>query len=319
MSERVFTWGHKRRFNSYVNHLQKRFGERIQKVTLDAGFTCPNRDGKIAIGGCTFCNNRAFNPSYNNPEKSIHQQIQEGIEFHKNRYRRAEKFIAYFQPYSNTYASLDKLTEIYYEALKFPQIIGISIGTRPDCVNDDILDFLADLNKKYYITVEYGIESCYNQTLDRINRGHTFENSIEAIEKTSIRQINVSGHLIFGLPGETIEMMMNEAAVISKLPLNSIKFHQLQILKDTVMEMEFQLESTEFKVFDVYEYIDFVIDFIEIMKPEIMIERFTGEVPPRYLSTTAWELLRNDQILSMIEKRLEERDTWQGKYYDPIT
>ncbi|MEA3495362.1 MAG: TIGR01212 family radical SAM protein [Bacteroidota bacterium] len=313
VTKQKYSWGNSRRFNAYSNYLKMKFGERFQKVTIDAGFTCPNRDGKITKGGCTYCDNNAFNPSYNNPEKSVYWQVQEGIEFHKKRYRKANKYIAYFQPYSNTYAPLDELKEIYEQALKIPEIIGLSIGTRPDCVDDEKLDYLKQLNEKYFISIEYGIESCFDKTLERINRGHNFLQTKKAIKKTAERGIHTGAHLIFGLPGETKEMMLKEAEIISELPLNSIKFHQLQILKNTAIEKEFKNNPEDFINFKLDEYIDFIIKFVEKLNPEISIERFAGEVPPRFLAKKTWELLRNDQLLNLIEKKMEEIDSWQGK------
>ena len=313
-----YSWGHSRRFNAYSNYFKKQFGERVQKLSIDAGFTCPNRDGKFGTGGCTYCNNNAFNPSYCDSNKSIHQQIVEGIEFHKKRYRRANKYLAYFQPYSNTYTDLARLKQIYCESLKFPEIMGLVIGTRPDCIDDEKLDFFSELSKSHYIIIEYGIESCYNHTLKRINRGHSFEQSIEAIEKTAKLGIKTGGHIIFGLPGESRDDMMNEASILSKLPLNNIKFHQLQIIKETQMAIDYAKKPESYNLFTLNEYIDFVCEFISHLNPDIVIERFAGEVPPRFLAGPNWGLFRNDQILNMIEKKLSEKNLWQGKYFIPL-
>ncbi len=308
-----YQWEHHRRFNAYSNYFLKEFGERVQKLSIDAGFTCPNRNGTVGTGGCTYCNNNAFNPSYCTPSKSISQQIIEGIEFHKKRYRRANKYLAYFQPFSNTYAPLDKLRNIYNEALKFPEVIGLVIGTRPDCIDDKKLDFFIELSKKYYIIIEYGIESCYDKTLERVNRGHSFEQSVKAITKTAQKGIKTGAHIIFGLPGETKQEMLDEADILSELPLNNIKFHQLQIIKDTEMAKEYREKPENFNLFSLDEYIDFIINFLERLSPDIVIERFAGEVPPRFLSGPGWGLIRNDQILNLIEKKLAEKNTWQGK------
>ena len=309
----MFPWGHNRRFNSYSDYFKKEFGERVQKVSVDAGLTCPNRDGKIAFGGCTYCNNDAFNPSYCQPDKSITQQIQEGIEFHRRRYRRASKYLVYFQTYSNTYAPLDYLKKIYSEALASPNILGLVIGTRPDCVDDQKLTYLKELSKNFYVIIEYGIESCYNPTLQRINRGHTFEQSVEAIEKTASMGIKTGAHLIFGLPGESRDEMIHESAILSKLSLNTVKFHQLQIIKDTILAKEFRENPEKFNLFSLTDYIDFIIEFMEKLNPDFIIERFTGEVPPRFLEGPDWGLIRNDQVNAMIEKKLELKNTWQGK------
>jgi radical SAM protein (TIGR01212 family) len=289
----------------------------VQKLTIDAGFTCPNRDGKIAVNGCTYCNNKAFNPSYCDTNKTITQQINEGIEFHARRYRRAEYFLAYFQAFSNTYASIEILKQRYGEALAHPKIAGLVIGTRPDCVDNEILDYLAEISKTKYLIVEYGIESCYNATLQRINRGHNFEQSVQAIEQTAERGIKCGAHIIFGLPGETPQIMLDEAKILSALELDTVKFHQLQIIKGTAMEREFIDKPYDFHVFTVDEYINFFVQFAEIFNPSIVIERFAGEVPPRFLAQSTWSQLRNDQLLAKFEKRLEELDTYQGKYFIP--
>jgi len=308
-------WGHNRRFNSYSEYFRQNFGERVQKVTIDAGFTCPNRDGSKGTGGCTYCNNDAFNPSYCKPEKSIKQQIEEGMEFHINRYRRAKNYLAYFQAYSNTYAPLEHLKKIYSEALAIPGVVGLVIGTRPDCIDDEKLEYFKELSKSHYIIIEYGVESCYNKTLERINRGHTFEQSVEAIVKTNRLGIKTGAHFIFGLPGETRDEMMAEAKLISALPLDTIKFHQLQIIKGTAMETEYNNHPENFTFFELPEYIDFFIKFIEQFNPAIVVERFAGEVPPRFLAGPGWGLIRNDQIMVKFEKRLEELNTYQGKFF----
>lgn len=308
-----FPWGHNKRYNSYTEYFRKHFGERVQKISVDAGFTCPNRDGTLAYGGCTYCDNDAFNPSYCKPEKSITLQIKEGIEFHAKRYRRAKKFLVYFQAYSNTYAPLDQLKKIYNEALSFPNVTGLVIGTRPDCIDDEKLAFFKTLSEQYYVIIEFGIESCYNSTLERINRQHTFEQSISALQKTAAAGIRTGAHIIFGLPGETRDQMLKEAEILSALPINTIKFHQLQIVRHTIMEKDFKSNPSHFELFELGDYIDFVVQFTEKLNPEFIIERFTGEMPPRFIVAPDWGLIRNDQINKLIETKLEEKDTWQGK------
>jgi uncharacterized protein len=313
--DRVFAWGHERRFNAYSNYFRSLYGARVQKVSIDAGFTCPNRDGSAGTGGCTYCNNDAFNPSYCMPEKSVTLQIEEGIKFHKWRYKEAVSYLAYFQAYSNTYAPLERLRQLYEEALVFPEVTGLIIGTRPDCIDDEKLRYLKELSSRCYLAVEYGVESCYNKTLRRINRGHTFEDAVNAIEKTAAYGINTGAHFIFGLPGETREEMLKQADIISGLPLKSVKFHQLQIIKGTKMEKEFMESPGDFELFTWEEYLDFIICFLERLNPSIVVERFTGEAPLRFLSGPGWGKKRADQIVNLIEKRLEELDTWQGRLY----
>jgi uncharacterized protein len=311
----VYSWGHERRFNAYSNYFRNIFGARVQKVSIDAGFTCPNRDGTLGTGGCTYCNNDAFNPSYCIPEKSVTQQIEEGIEFHKRRYSEAVSYLAYFQAYSNTYAPLEVLKGLYEEALNYPGVVGLIIGTRPDCVDEDKLDYLKELSGSCYLAVEYGIESCYNKTLLRINRGHTFEDAERVVKQTAALGINTGAHFIFGLPGETREEMMNQSTLISGLPLTTVKFHQLQIIKGTIMEREFKDNPGDFDLFSWEEYLDFFISFLERLNPSIVVERFTGEAPPRFLTGAGWGKKRTDQIVSLVEKRLEELNTWQGRLF----
>ncbi|MDD2595406.1 MAG: TIGR01212 family radical SAM protein [Bacteroidales bacterium] len=302
-----------KRYNSFVGYFKNKYGCRLQKIVIDAGFTCPNRDGSLSVGGCTYCDNKAFHPSYSTPDKSLDRQIEEGIEFHRGRYRNATKYLAYFQPYSNTYAPLDTLKKVYEEALAHEQIAGIVIGTRPDCVDERKLDYLVKLSEQHIVIIEYGIESCSNRTLVRINRGHTWEQAVETVNKTAERGLHQGAHFIFGLPGESREDMISMAAKINTLPILSAKFHQLQIIKGTRMEREFATQPGDFKTFALDEYIDFFVDFLERLRPDLYIERFAGEVPPRFVNSTPWGMIRNVELLRMLEKRLEERDSWQGK------
>lgn len=302
-----------KRYNSFVGYFKRKYGERLQKIVLDAGFTCPNRDGKVGRGGCTYCDNAAFHPSYSTAGKSLHQQMDEGIGFHKVRYRTTEHYLAYFQSFSNTYAPLERLKSLYEEALSHPDVVGIVIGTRPDCVDEEKLDYIAELAKKHVVIVEYGIESCYDRTLGRINRGHDFETARRAVEMTAQRGIDVGAHFILGLPGETKQMMLDSCALINALPIRSVKFHQLQIVKGTRMEKEYAECPEDFERFSLDEYLDFFTDMLERLRPDLFIERFVGEVPPRFVNETPWGLIRNVELLRLLEKRLEERDTWQGR------
>lgn len=310
-----FEWGHNRRFNSYPEYFRKMFGERVQKISVNAGFTCPNRDGKISHGGCIFCNNEAFNPSYCSNLKSITQQIEEGIEFHKKRYRRASKYLAYFQAYSNTYDTVENLKIKYSEALNYENVIGLIIGTRPDCLENKVLDYLEELSEKYYLMIELGVESCSNETLRKINRGHTFEQVIDTLSKLKKRNIKTGIHLMFGLPDESLEQMLSYSKIISELPINNIKFHQLQIFKNSKLHDLYKDNPDRFTLFSLDEYVDFIIKFIENLNPNIVIERFNSEVPPRFLAYNSWGLIRMYEVLLKIEKELEARNTWQGKKY----
>ena len=401
--------------NSFVDYFRKRYGARLQKVVVDAGFTCPNRDGSKGVGGCSFCLNDAFHPNYCTPDKPIHQQIDEGIEFHTVRYRHAQRYIAYFQPYSNTYAPVEKLRELYATALSHPLIEGIVVGTRPDCVDAEKLDLLQSIQEgtfnyrdyavegvlsgggtadsdrrpvvsdgrtgisesgavasegrsgvsesgvvvsdgkpgvsesgaiaseggtafsesgavvsegkpgvsesgavasddgavvsgggKKIVIVEYGIESCYDKTLRRINRCHDFECARKAVEETARRGLTQCAHFIFGLPGESLREMMDEAEIINSLPVTAVKFHQLQIIRGTRMEKEYELHRGDFHEFTLDGYLDFMADFISRLRSDIYIDRFAGEVPPRFLSPlqNSWGLVRYQELLAMLRKRM---------------
>lgn len=308
----IYPWGDNRRYNSYSGYFNRIFGSRVQKVTINAGFTCPNRDGSKSYGGCSFCNNSAFNPSYCKPEKSIKQQIEEGKEFHSRRYKKAQKYLAYFQAYSNTYKPLDELKKIYDEALDCEDIVGLVIGTRPDCVDEYKLDYFAELSQKRYIIIEYGVESCYNDTLRRINRGHSFEDSVKAIEQSAIRGIHVGAHFILGLPSETKEMMIEQTDMINRLKINTIKFHQLQIFKDTIMEKEYNQNPSLFNFFEVDEYISLFGEILSRLREDIVIERFAGEAPPRFHAGPSWGMIRNEALIQKLDKYLLEKDIRQG-------
>lgn len=319
-----------KRYNPFVGYFRKTYGERLQKIVIDAGFTCPNRDGTAGRGGCTYCDNAAFHPAYSSARKPIHEQIDEGIEFHKVRYRNASHYLAYFQSYSNTYAPLQRLKGLYCEALSHPQVVGIVIGTRPDCVDAEKLDWLASLAEgralpgwsreiagkertEPIVIIEYGIESCYDTTLERINRGHDFACARKALELTAERGLEAGAHFILGLPGESREMMLESAAMINGLPLRSAKFHQLQIVRGTRMEKEYTGHPEDFEKFTLDGYIDFFVDMLERLRPGLYIERFAGEVPPRFVNETPWGLIRNVELLRLLDRRLEERLTWQGR------
>ena len=311
----MYLWGHQRRYHSYPEYFRARYGERVQKLTIDAGFTCPNRDGTVGVGGCAYCNNDAFNPSYCTPQKSIRQQLLEGIEFHKVRYRKAYRYLAYFQAYTNTYAPLNRLRGLFGEALSVPDVIGVVIGTRPDCVDDEKLNYLAELSRTYHVVVEYGMESCYDRTLERINRGHTAAQCIAAIEETAARGIHTGTHLIFGLPGESRQEMLDEVEIINRLPIDTIKLHQLQIAVGTAFAKQYAAHPEEFQLFGCDEYIDFIVQFLERLHPRIVVERFANEMPPRYMAGPGWGLIRNVELWRMLEQRLEDLNTWQGRLF----
>lgn len=315
ISEKNHSWGHERPFHAYSNFLKDKFGERIQKISLNAGFTCPNRDGTKGIGGCAFCNNDAFITSYCNSDNSLSQQITEGKKFIERRYKRVSQYFAYFQAYSNTYSSLDNLKRLFDEILVFPEIIGFVIGTRPDCIDNEKLRFFAELSKTHYVVLEYGIESVYNKTLAYINRGHTFEESRAAIELTASYNIHSGAHIILGLPYETREEIMNQAAIISSLPLHSLKIHQLQIVKGTRFAYEYAKFPERFSLFTPEQYIPFVAEFVSKLSPDIIIERFASESPRRVRIAPIWEGVKYESFVALLEQYMIDNDIWQGKSF----
>ncbi len=303
-----------KRYNDYSSYIKRLFNERVQKLSINAGFTCPNRDGKVGTGGCTFCNNQTFNPAYCNNTESITEQLENGIRFFEPKYK-AQYYLAYFQAYTSTYDSLDVLIERYQEALSNPRVKGLVIGTRPDCVSDELLDYLKDLQDKgYYIALEYGVESTKNETLNFINRGHSFEDSQETIIRTAAKGLTVGAHLILGLPGEDKTDMMNHAKLISELPLTMIKLHQLQLVKGTVMEKQYQNHPELFHLYKVDEYIDLVVDFLAVLNPNIIVERFISQSPAELLTAPRWGL-KNFEFVAKVEKQLKIRDVRQGMNY----
>ena len=311
----IYPWGDTRRFNSYSGRFRRLFGQRVQKVVIDAGFTCPNRDGTISSGGCTFCNNDAFSPSYSHKGYSVARQIEEGILFHRNRYQKAQKYLAYFQSYSNTYKPLEELRAIYDQAFGHPDVVGIVVGTRPACLDEAKLDYFAELAARgHYVAIEYGIESVYDETLRRVNRGHDFSTAVRAVEMTHARGLHCGAHFIRGLPGETEAMLVRQAGAINALPLDTVKFHQLQLFRDTLMARDYAEHPADYRFWSLEAYIDLFIDLLERLRPGLVIERFAGEAPPRYhLIPSAWGSVRNERLLQLLEQRLEERDTWQGR------
>ena len=313
----LYAWGDERRYNSYAGYFRRLFGRRMQKLSVDAGFSCPNRDGRIATGGCTFCNNGAFTPSYCSRGLSITRQIEEGIAFHRWRYREAQRYLVYFQSFSNTYAPLEVLRERYGEALAHPDVAGLIIGTRPDCVDEAVLDYLAELARDRYVAVEYGIESVYDASLRAVNRGHDFATAERAVQMTTERGLACGAHFILGLPGETDEMMLEGVKASNRLNLTTVKFHQLQIFRDTAMALEFDEHPERFRFWTVEAYIDLVVEVLRRLRPDVVVERFASEAPPRYHHGPNWGLIRNEELWRRLEERLRERDTYQGELYCP--
>lgn len=302
-----------KRYNDFSGYFKKHFGTRVQKISIDAGFTCPNRDGAKSVGGCSYCNNLTFKPDYCQLEKSVSQQLEEGIRFFSRKYT-TMKYLAYFQAYSNTYARVAKLKKLYAEALAFPEVLGLVIATRPDCVDGEILDYLQELAQNHYIMVEFGIESHKNASLDQMNRGHHFEESAWAIRQTARRGIHNCAHLILGLPGETERDWLDQARIISELPVENLKLHQLQIHKGTRMYREYLDHPEKFHLFTVDEYLELMVKYLELLNPEIVVERFVSEAPNNLLVAPRWGL-KNFEFTAKLVKLLGERNTWQGRLF----
>ncbi|MBT3612485.1 MAG: TIGR01212 family radical SAM protein [Flavobacteriales bacterium] len=303
-----------KRYNDFSSFIRRKFNTRVQKVSIDAGFTCPNKDGTKGVGGCTYCNNNTFNPDYCKPIKPIKQQINEGIEFFSKKYK-TQKYLAYFQAFTNTYAPLADLRKMYEEALDHEDVIGLVVATRPDCIKDEVLDYLEELAAAgNFIKLEFGLESTKNETLEALNRCQTHEEAIDAFQRADGRGLHLGGHLILGLPGETKGDMMNHAKMVSRLPINTLKIHHLQIVKHTMMAVQFKKTPEMFTFMKLEEYIDFVVDFVEKLKPEIIIERFFSESPASMLIHPKYGL-KNFEVKYLVEKRLEERESMQGRLF----
>lgn len=303
-----------KRYNDFPSFFKSLFQERVQKLSIDGGFTCPNRDGMKGTGGCIYCNNKSFNPDYCRAVDGITRQIEEGKRFFGAKYK-GQKYLAYFQAYSNTYATLEVLRKKYEEALACSDVIGLVIGTRPDAVNEEILDYISELARKYYVCVEYGVESTNDKVLQSINRGHNYAIAEEAIVNTARRGIVTGAHLIFGLPGESRDSMLEGAIRLSRLPLKILKFHQLQIIRDTRIAEAYLQNPAAFRLYELEEYIDFMVDVIERISPDIYLERFVNQAPDGYLIAPRWGI-KNFEFTAKLEKRLRERNAWQGKKYD---
>lgn len=304
------------RYNDFPTFLKRLFTGKVQKISINAGFTCPNRDGTVGYGGCTYCNNQTFNPEYCRTEKSVSVQLEEGKRFFAHKYPEM-KYLAYFQAYTNTYGELEMLKRKYEEALAVDDVVGLVIGTRPDCMSDTLLDYLETLAQRTFVLAEYGIESTLDRTLHRINRGHTWQTAVDAVERTAARGLPVGGHVILGLPGESREDILGQAADISRLPLDTLKLHQLQLIRGTRMAREYEERPEDFHLFhDVDEYISLVVDYIQRLRPDLVLERFVSQSPKELLLAPDWGL-KNYEFNHRLQKRMKELDAWQGKLYNP--
>lgn len=306
-----------KRYLDYSSFIKLNFGERVQKISLDIGFSCPNRDGSKGYGGCTYCNNNTFNPDYCEPNKSVKQQLEEGISRFSTKYK-TQKYLAYFQAYTNTYSDFESLKIMYEDALNVPNVIGLVIGTRPDCISDEVIDYLSFLSKTYFISLEFGVESTSNKTLEKVNRCHSYDDSIATFNKCKNRGFHLGAHLIIGLPGETEEDLLNHAIEVSKLPIDTLKLHHLQIVKQSIMASQYKRNTEDFNLFTPESYIDFITKFVTLLRPNIVIERFISQAPIDLLIAPKWNGLKNFEMVAQIDKQLEIENIWQGKNYTEV-
>ena len=298
-------------YNDYGTWIRRQFEFRVQKISIDAGFTCPNRDGRISTGGCIYCDNRTFNPSYCQRRLSVSNQLAEGKQFFARKYPDM-KYLAYFQAFTNTYALIAQLKALYEEALQVEDIVGIVIGTRPDCVSDELLDYLAELNERTFVLVEYGLESTNNDTLLRINRGHSFEQSVSALERTHQRGLLTGAHIILGLPGEDAAESLRQAPILSQLPIDILKIHQMQIIRGTRLAEEFEREP--FHIYTVDEYIELIAQYIQRLRPDMVLERFVSQSPKELLIAPHWGL-KNYEFTNKLVNYLKAKDIHQGQLF----
>ena len=301
-------------FNSYSKSIKSVFTERVQKISIDAGFTCPNRDGSKARGGCTYCDNKTFNPFYCSPEKTVTQQLNEGIAFFEPKYK-TQKYLAYFQAYTNTYDEITKLKSLYDEALSHPKVVGMVVSTRPDCISKEIIVLLNSYTDKFYIVLEIGVESTKDSTLQRINRGHTFNETKNAFDLARNTNLHIGGHLIVGLPNETKADILQHAKEISQLNIQTLKLHQLQIIKGTAMAKDYLRNPQDYNLFDVDSYIELMIEFLENLRQDIIVERFASESPRDMIVAPKWNGVKNYAITDKVRNEMIKRNTWQGKKY----
>jgi radical SAM protein (TIGR01212 family) len=304
----------KPRWNDYSTFIKKNFNVRVQKISVNGGFTCPNRDDTIGNGGCIYCVNESFSPFYCSPKMSITEQLNKGIEFFGKKYK-TQKYLAYFQTFTNTYADIETLEKLYYEALNVNNVIGLVIATRPDCINQEIMKLLSDIAKDKYVSIEFGAESTNDNTLDFINRGHNYQQTIDAVNLADEYSINCGIHLIIGLPGESEQDFYHHASEISKLPVKTLKLHQMQVLKGTKLESIYKSNPEIFFDLRLDNYVNIIINFIEMLNPNIIIERFTSETPKNLLIYPYWNGKKNFEISHIINSKMIKLNTYQGKKY----
>ena len=303
---------HERRYRSFSGFLRERFGTRVYRVTIDAGFTCPNVDGSVAVGGCVYCDNRSFSPNRRLPRAGVREQVRRGVAILQKRYG-ANRFLAYFQAATNTYAAPDRLRRLYDEALDHPQIVGLAIGTRPDCVPDPVLDLIEGYARDRYVCLELGLQSVHDRSLDWMNRGHHYDAFVDAVRRCQGRGLDLCAHVILGLPGETHADMLATAEALASLPVHAVKIHNLHVVRDTPLERLYRAGQVQMLELD--EYVQVVCDFLERLPRHVVIQRLSGDAPPEYLVAPGW-CLDKPGLLRSIHAELARRDSWQGKKKD---
>ena len=301
-------------WNDYSSYIRRTFGQRVQKISVNAGFTCPNRDGKISTEGCIYCTNKSFSPFYCNSDDSISEQLRKGIDFFSPKYN-AQKYLAYFQTYTNTYNDVDTLRQKYDEALSVDGVIGLVISTRPDCVDDEIMRLLADYAKEKYVEIEFGLESTKNSTLEFINRGHTYEQAVDAIMLAQKYGLMSGVHLILGLPYENEDDFYLHAQKISQLPVSTLKLHQMQVLKGTRLENLYNENKSAFADLSLENYVRIVSNFLDILNPEIIVERLTSESPREMVQYPDWNGRKNFEVSHIANAYMKKNDMYQGRNY----
>ncbi|MEC5398909.1 TIGR01212 family radical SAM protein [Uliginosibacterium sp. H1] len=303
-----------RRYYAWNDWVRQAHGGRLQKVSVDAGFTCPNRDGSAGRGGCSFCNNLAFTPAYLREQRDILAQLDTGIGFMRRRYPDTRGYLAYFQAYSNTYGGVAQLRELYERALSHPQVVGLAIGTRPDCLPDEVLDYLAELAQRCVLELEIGIESCDDAVLQACGRGHDFACTVDALQRAAARHLPVTGHLLLGLPGESRDSIRKGASALAQLPLAALKFHQLQVVRGSRLALYRKRDPAAVPLLELETYLDWVADVLERMPPTLRVQRLGSEVPPALRAAPGWDL-RLSALPGLLDAHMRARDTWQGRLH----
>jgi radical SAM protein (TIGR01212 family) len=301
-----------RRYYALSHFLRERFGGKVWRVTVDAGFTCPNVDGSVALGGCVYCDNRSFSPNRRLPHVDVRTQVQRGVSI-LSKYYNADRFLVYFQAATNTYAAVDKLRRLYDEALDHPQIVGLVIGTRPDCVPEPVLALIEEYARSRYVSLELGLQSIHERSLTWMNRGHGAEAFAEAVERSTGRGFELAAHVILGLPGETHADMLATADALAQLPVDAVKIHNLHVVRDTPLERMYHAGHA--RMLEREEYVQLVCDFLERLPPSMVIQRLSGDAPPEYLVAPAW-CLEKQALLESVQRELQRRDSWQGRWFD---